>query len=100
MQGLDCGCSSVDRVLASEAKGRGFDPRQPHQVIDFIQFFGIFAVTIFRQNRRHVDAEFQWRDTAAIVTNGHTNLSYRFCAPVCVKSVPMWTTDQRLASFL
>ncbi len=26
-----CGCSSVDRVLASEAKGRGFDPRQPHQ---------------------------------------------------------------------
>ncbi len=24
------GCSSVDRVLASEAKGRGFDPRQPH----------------------------------------------------------------------
>lgn len=25
-----CGCSSVDRVLASEAKGRGFDPRQPH----------------------------------------------------------------------
>jgi hypothetical protein len=21
----------VDRVLASEAKGRGFDPRQPHQ---------------------------------------------------------------------
>ncbi len=26
------GCSSVDRVLASEAKGRGFDPRQPrHQ---------------------------------------------------------------------
>ena len=27
-----CGCSSVDRVLASEAKGRGFDPRQPHQL--------------------------------------------------------------------
>ena len=27
-----CGCSSVDRVLASEAKGRGFDPRQPHQI--------------------------------------------------------------------
>ena len=26
------GCSSVDRVLASEAKGRGFDPRQPRQV--------------------------------------------------------------------
>ena len=26
----NCGCSSVDRVLASEAKGRGFDPRQPH----------------------------------------------------------------------
>ena len=26
-----CGCSSVDRVLATEAKGRGFDPRQPHQ---------------------------------------------------------------------
>ena len=26
---LVCGCSSVDRVLASEAKGRGFDPRQP-----------------------------------------------------------------------
>src|SRR6218665_3090422 len=24
------GCSSVDRVLAPEAKGRGFDPRQPH----------------------------------------------------------------------
>jgi hypothetical protein len=23
----------VDRVLASEAKGRGFDPRQPHQSI-------------------------------------------------------------------
>jgi glutathione S-transferase len=29
--GDTCGCSSVDRVLASEAKGRGFDPRQPHQ---------------------------------------------------------------------
>jgi hypothetical protein len=29
-----CGCSSVDRVLASEAKGRGFDPRQPHHSID------------------------------------------------------------------
>ena len=26
------GCSSVDRVLASEAKGRGFDPRQPRQL--------------------------------------------------------------------
>ena len=26
-----CGCSSVDRVSASEAEGRGFDPRQPHQ---------------------------------------------------------------------
>lgn len=27
-----CGCSSVDRVLASEAKGRWFDPSQPrHQ---------------------------------------------------------------------
>ncbi len=26
------GCSSVDRVLASEAKGRGFDPRQPRHV--------------------------------------------------------------------
>ena len=26
------GCSSVDRVSASEAEGRGFDPRQPHQV--------------------------------------------------------------------
>ena len=23
------GCSSVDRVSASEAEGRGFDPRQP-----------------------------------------------------------------------
>ena len=31
MQASSCGCSSVDRVLASEAKGRGFDPRQPHQ---------------------------------------------------------------------
>ena len=28
-----CGCSSVDRVLASEAKGRGFDPRQPHHSV-------------------------------------------------------------------
>lgn len=26
-----CGCSSVDRVLASEAKGRWFDSSQPHQ---------------------------------------------------------------------
>src|SRR3569832_2493045 len=26
------GCSSVDRVLASEAKGRGFDPRQPRHL--------------------------------------------------------------------
>ncbi len=32
-----CGCSSVDRVLASEAKGRGFDPRQPHHVKAFTQ---------------------------------------------------------------
>ena len=24
----------MDRVLASEAKGRGFDPRQPHQSLD------------------------------------------------------------------
>ncbi|MEN9384363.1 MAG: hypothetical protein RL323_1506 [Pseudomonadota bacterium] len=31
MRNAACGCSSVDRVLASEAKGRGFDPRQPHQ---------------------------------------------------------------------
>jgi hypothetical protein len=30
------GCSSVDRVLASEAKGRGFDPRQPRHFI-FLQ---------------------------------------------------------------
>ena len=30
-----CGCSSVDRVLASEAKGRGFDPRQPHHIFRF-----------------------------------------------------------------
>ena len=30
---LLCGCSSVDRVLASEAKGRGFDPRQPHHFL-------------------------------------------------------------------
>ena len=29
----NCGCSSVDRVLASEAKGRGFDPRQPHHSV-------------------------------------------------------------------
>ena len=29
--GVESGCSSVDRVLASEAKGRGFDPRQPRQ---------------------------------------------------------------------
>ena len=28
-----CGCSSVDRVLDSEAKGRGFDPRQPHHFL-------------------------------------------------------------------
>jgi hypothetical protein len=28
------GCSSVDRVLASEAEGRGFDPRQPRQIIE------------------------------------------------------------------
>lgn len=30
------GCSSVDRVLASEAKGRGFDPRQPHHISAFL----------------------------------------------------------------
>jgi hypothetical protein len=30
-----CGCSSVDRVLASEAKGRWFDPSQPHQCFSF-----------------------------------------------------------------
>ena len=34
-QACMCGCSSVDRVLASEAKGRGFDPRQPHHFIVF-----------------------------------------------------------------
>jgi hypothetical protein len=28
-----CGCSSVDRVLASEAKGRWFDPSQPHHPV-------------------------------------------------------------------
>ncbi len=33
---LKCGCSSVDRVLASEAKGRGFDPRQPRQEQEFL----------------------------------------------------------------
>ena len=32
------GCSSVDRVLASEAKGRGFDPRQPRQLIKDLRF--------------------------------------------------------------
>ena len=31
--GVLSGCSSVDRVLASEAKGRGFDPRQPRQTV-------------------------------------------------------------------
>ena len=43
-----CGCSSVDRVLASEAKGRGFDPRQPHQInmlLEFRVLFG-FAKTV------------------------------------------------------
>ena len=33
MRARASGCSSVDRVLASEAKGRGFDPRQPRQRI-------------------------------------------------------------------
>jgi len=33
------GCSSVDRVLASEAKGRGFDPRQPHHQIKDLEGF-------------------------------------------------------------
>ena len=34
---LQRGCSSVDRVLASEAKGRGFDPRQPrHPFLSFL----------------------------------------------------------------
>ena len=37
------GCSSVDRVLASEAKGRGFDPRQPHHTFTF--FVAFFKVT-------------------------------------------------------
>ena len=32
---VQCGCSSVDRVLASEAKGRWFDPSQPHQFFKF-----------------------------------------------------------------
>ena len=32
VQSTKCGCSSVDRVLASEAKGRGFDPRQPRHM--------------------------------------------------------------------
>ena len=31
---FQCGCSSVDRVLASEAKGRWFDSSQPHQKIN------------------------------------------------------------------
>jgi hypothetical protein len=38
---------SFDGRKASEAKGRGFDPRQPHQVIDFIRFFGIFLSRFF-----------------------------------------------------
>jgi hypothetical protein len=29
------GCSSVDRVSASEAEGRGFDPRQPRHSSDY-----------------------------------------------------------------
>ena len=33
MRAASCGCSSVDRVLASEVKGRGFDPRQPHHFL-------------------------------------------------------------------
>ncbi len=32
------GCSSVDRVLASEAKGRGFDPRQPRHFSHLLRF--------------------------------------------------------------
>src|SRR3990167_1926923 len=32
-----CGCSSVDRVSASEAECRGFDPRQPHQTLHYTQ---------------------------------------------------------------
>ena len=36
------GCSSVDRVLASEAKGRGFDPRQPRH-LQFISLFDVLS---------------------------------------------------------
>jgi hypothetical protein len=32
------GCSSVDRVLASEAKGRRFDSYQPRQEIKDLQY--------------------------------------------------------------
>ena len=43
INGFRRGCSSVDRVLASEAKGRGFDPRQPRQItqrhLDEVAFF-------------------------------------------------------------
>jgi integrase len=42
-----CGCSSVDRVLASEAKGRGFDPRQPHQQIVGLPTIFMFLGKIF-----------------------------------------------------
>ena len=42
-----CGCSSVDRVLASEAKGRGFDPRQPHHMpcLQACAFFFVVRVS-------------------------------------------------------
>jgi hypothetical protein len=45
---LSCGCSSVDRVLASEAKGRWFDPSQPRHrfppsVLHMIFFARIFS---------------------------------------------------------
>ena len=34
----------MDRVLASEAKGRGFDPRQPHQLPAIIATLGMWCI--------------------------------------------------------
>lgn len=52
-----CGCSSVDRVSASEAEGRGFDPRQPRQIrpkvgtFCKVPFFFIPSKTVVAQSQ-------------------------------------------------
>jgi hypothetical protein len=68
------GCSSVDRVLASEAKGRGFDPRQPrhaflptrHSFLHLAQRHARFCAAA----QMYMSCPFAFRNVLAVCSGG------------------------------